>query len=106
MPVYRVGKFPFGNKLVVVVGIGCVDLHLELQDIAGGLGAGIVVVEPAYVEAVEIEGMGIFFAAGSYKRNNGEEQEEEVFHDVFKFGSNVGRREGTTQEEGRGLKGI
>ncbi len=57
-----VGKFPFCDKLVVGIRVGCADLNEELERVARRLGARLVVVEPAHIEAIEAQGIGVVVA--------------------------------------------
>ncbi len=97
-----VRKFPLRDKLITCVGIGGADTDHKLQGIARSLRAGIVVVEPAHVEAVQTEGIRIALAAGS-EQKKGEQEKKDCLVHMLDFGTNLGARSNTRQVESAGL---
>ena len=95
--VHCIGKFPFGDVLVVGIGVGGADLNEELERVAGRLSARLVIVEPAHIEAVEAERVRVALAAGG-EQNSGQQKNKGGRFHTLNFGTNV--RAGVMRRKG------
>ena len=75
-----IGKLPFLDFLIVGIRIGRSGIHIERQRVAQGMGAGVIVVVPTYIEAVEVERVGVFVARSGEQGGGEQEEKRGAFH--------------------------